>query len=201
MSSLSVIGYYDSFRERLVADYEYGNPRVTAALEFARDALADARSVLDVGCGIGWSSAELAREGKLVLGLDISPILIETAREMFGESSRFEVADFAEYESEERFDAVLMVDVYEHFPLDVRPCIYERLIQTRAQKIVLTVPTPQAQQFARDHEIPLQPIDEDVTEEDIEELATRVRGGVVISRLVSVWRPDDYRHVLIEVSA
>lgn len=190
-----VSAYYDGFRERLLADYKRGNQRVLAALAFAKESLADARTILDVGCGIGWSSHELSANAQ-VTGLDISPRLIEAAKGLFSECS-FEVADFAAWESEQNFDAVLMIDVYEHFPREQRPQVHERIRRTQAQRVVLTVPTMQAQQYARDQGIPLQIIDEDVSEADIERLAVDIGRQVVVNRIVSIWEPNDYRHVLI----
>ena len=193
----TVTSYYDGFRERLLADYEHGNKRVLKALDFAKASLKGAKSILDVGCGIGWSSHEMASLGAQVTGIDISPRLIETARSMWGEECSFEVADFARWEPPSEFDAVLMIDVYEHFPAEERPRVHEHI---RSPRLVLTVPTEQAQQQAREQDIPLQPIDESVSEEDIERLASDIGGKVAINRLVSVWEPDDYRHVLIEAA-
>jgi SAM-dependent methyltransferase len=191
----SVVAYYDSFRERLLDDYRVQNRRVLAALAFAKETLSG--SVLDVGCGIGWSSHEMALAGARVTGLDISPVLVETAREEFGHLCEFEIGDFCEWEPKP-FDAVLMMDVYEHFPRAKRPQVHERIRRTGARRIALTVPTPQAQQYAREHGIPLQPIDEDVTDEDIETLARDVSGRVTVNHTVSIWRDCDYRHVLVE---
>jgi SAM-dependent methyltransferase len=193
----SVVAYYDGFRERLLEDYEVGNRRVVAAIEFAKEALAGADSVLDVGCGIGWSSQEMALMGASVTGLDISPVLVETAREEFGHLCEFETGDFCEWKPRP-FDAVLMIDVYEHFPAERRPQVHERIRATGAQRVALTVPTPWAQQYARELGIPLQPIDEAVTDEAIETLARDVSGRVLVNRTVSIWRDDDYRHVLVE---
>jgi len=52
-------------------------------------------------------------------------------------------------------------------------------------------------QYARDNSIPLQPIDEDVTDADIGAVAADLDGHIVVNRRVTVWRPNDYRHVLI----
>lgn len=192
----AVIDYYNGFRDRLVGDYEHGNRRVEMALEFACEELAGVTSVLDVGCGIGWTSAALAAEGKQVTGLDISPVLIETARDRFGASCRFLEGDFLCTDAG-TFDVVLMVDVYEHFPRERRSEVHRRIRDTDAVRIVLTVPTPQALRYAREHGIALQPVDEDVTDDDVHRLADDVGGNVHVNRLVTVWRTDDYRHVLV----
>lgn len=195
----SIVEYYDGFRERLVEDHEIQNPRVVSALEFARYAFQDVTIVLDVGCGIGWSSRFLADQGMLVHGVDISPVLVETAREMFGGAScSFSVADFADYEPA-RYGGVLMIDVYEHFAPEQRAGVHAAIRKTEARRIVLALPTPKTQQYARDNGIPLQPIDEDVTDADLEALAEAIGGSVTVNRPVSIWRTADYRHVLIEV--
>lgn len=194
---MTISAYYDGFRERLVGDYLVGNRRVLAALDFACDALAGTGTLLDVGCGIGWTSVEMADSGKQVTGIDISPVLVDTARAMFGDRCRFVHGDFA-FAGVGRFDAVLMVDVYEHFPRDLRPVIHERLVAIDPSRIVLTVPTPEALQSARELGIELQPVDEDVTDEDVERIAWDVNGTVVVNRVVSIWAENDYRHVLIE---
>lgn len=197
MSSV-VADYYDGFRERLLADYHDGNPRVDMALAFSGVSLRGARSVLDVGCGIGWSSIAIyeALRAKIV-GVDISPVLIETASEMFGDVCDFVAADFTSMDIPGVFDAVLMIDSYEHFPRSSRPLVHAQIAKTDCGRVVLTVPTPATNQYARDHGIALQIIDEDVTDEDISVLATDVGGTVEINRLVSIYRPDDYRHILI----
>lgn len=193
---MTTAAYYDGFRERLIDDYRGGNRRVTAALEFAREACAGADTLLDVGCGIGWTSAEMADTGLTVTGVDISPKLIQTASEMFGDRCQFACGDFATLPLG-RHDAVLMVDVYEHFPRDSRPAVHAQLRRTVGARLVMTVPTPEALQRARDLGIELQPIDEDVTDQDIERLASDLDGRVVVNRLVSIWDDNDYRHVLI----
>ena len=194
---MSVVAYYDAFRERLIEDYQVRNGRVVAALEFAKDSLRDARTLLDVGCGIGWTSAEMSDTGKEVTGVDISPVLINTARRQFGDRCRFIHADFA-FANLGRYDAVLMVDVYEHFARDLHPVIHGHLRATVGTWLALTMPTPATQQFARDHGIELQPVDEDITDDDVEQLAADLDATVIVNREVSVWRPGDYRHVLIE---
>lgn len=193
---MSVASYYDTFHERLIEDYRIGNRRVVEALSFARESLSDSRSILDVGCGIGWSSSEMAATGAEVTGLDISPALIDTARSMF-EHLDFELADFLEWEPRP-YDAVLMIDVYEHFPRESRARVHGQIARTGARKVVLTVPTQASMQYARDNGIALQLVDEDVTEADVGLLAEDVGGRLTVNRLVSIWRTDDYRHVLVE---
>lgn len=196
-STVEVASFYDGFRERLLVDYRHGSSRVSAALDFAREVLTDAGSILDVGCGIGWSSSEMAATGAEVTGMDLSPALIETARGLFGDRCSFVEGDFVDAAIDRQFDAILMVDVYEHFPREHRPRVHAQIRKALGERLVLTVPTQSTMQYARDNGIALQIIDEDVTDEDVAQLADDIGGTVVVDRLVTIYRPSDYRHVLV----
>ena len=190
-ATVTVADYYDGCRDSFVTGYEIRNPRVVMALAFANKHLHSARTVVDVGCGIGWTTHEL--DAPAVIGLDISPVLTAAARTMFPHR-RFVTTDFADWEPES-VDAVVMIDVYEHF--SDRPAVHRKIRATGATTVVLAVPTPEAMRYARDNGIELQPIDRDVTGQDIAMLAGDIGGRVEVNELVSIWMPHDYRHVLI----
>jgi 2-polyprenyl-3-methyl-5-hydroxy-6-metoxy-1,4-benzoquinol methylase/glycosyltransferase involved in cell wall biosynthesis len=89
-------------------------------------ALPPDRRILDVGCGSGWLSEYFARLGYDVTGIDISPDLIEVARERvervpYGADDetplrcRFLVHDVEGAPLEEEFDAVICYDSLHHF--------------------------------------------------------------------------------------
>lgn len=61
--------------------------------------------ILDVGCGTGQLTADSAKSGAEVIGLDQSAEMIATARNNFPQL-RFEVADIAETTYNNEFDAV-----------------------------------------------------------------------------------------------
>lgn len=75
--------------------------------------------VLDVGCGVGRWSRLLASRGALVTGVDLSPTMIEQARQRAAQAGlsrvcRFLVQDSARLEVPGKFDLVLGVTVLQH---------------------------------------------------------------------------------------
>ena len=78
-------------------------------------------TVLDVGCGDGRISAEILRQGYAVTGIDYLELSIQYAKTMVPEG-KFFVADLRDDLVENfglnkgQFDAVVMVEVYEHIP-------------------------------------------------------------------------------------
>jgi SAM-dependent methyltransferase len=89
-------------------------------------ALPPGARILDIGCGSGWLCEYFARFGYNVTGLDISPDLIEMARERlrsvpFGADHetaptyRFLVHDIEAAALDETFDAIICYDALHHF--------------------------------------------------------------------------------------
>jgi trans-aconitate methyltransferase len=61
--------------------------------------------IVDLGCGTGVLSADIAKGGAIATGFDLSPEMIAQARKNFPQL-RFEVADASEFTVEEPVDAV-----------------------------------------------------------------------------------------------
>lgn len=202
--------FYDAWVGRLLGDYASGNRRAEAAISLAVAWLpAGEIDVLDIGCGIGWSTFELARHdpAATLVGIDLSSRLIRAAGALFGAAPRrsFETCDFAAgHLPAGRFDAIVLLDVYEHFPIETRAEVHARLqaLLKPDARLVLSTPTVEYQQFLRAHDpAQLQPIDEDVSVEDMGALAADVGGHIVSQAAVSIWRPRDYLHTVIERGA
>jgi SAM-dependent methyltransferase len=90
---------------------------------FSQCSQVSVRRVLDVGCGTGIHSIELARRGYEVLGVDLSQKMIEVAREKSRAAGvtgvYFLQADATRLEFEEEFDAVIaMYGVISYFTCD-----------------------------------------------------------------------------------
>jgi SAM-dependent methyltransferase len=74
-------------------------------------------SVIDVGCGSGWTTLFLAEAGFEALGYDLAPANVELARERaarWGASARFEVADMDALPGGPPADAALIFDALHH---------------------------------------------------------------------------------------
>ena len=76
-------------------------------------------SLCELGCGSGWMTRFAARHGLHAEGYDISPDMIEIARELAeqdGLDVRFEVADMEQLDLGHRFDTCLLFDALHHSP-------------------------------------------------------------------------------------
>lgn len=180
---VSETAFYDSFAADLLAGWQASDPRVRLAAMFAAQFIEPGDRVLDAGCGIGWGSWLVASEcGCDLLGVDSSPAMIEQAQLHFegehgGGSCRFRVGDILRLRTR-AFDAVLLLDVYEHFPRGARDRLHRRLAALSSRVLCLTAPTPSALAQLRAQGVPLQPIDENVWRKDLEQLAGDLGGDL-----------------------
>jgi SAM-dependent methyltransferase len=199
--------FYDVFGKKLCNDYAGGNPRMLMALDFMRREMAVslARRVLDIGCGIGWSSHELARikTVEAVKAIDLSPALVATASRLFASSKiSFEVVDVTAMPASAGggYDAIVMLDVYEHIPKAARPAFHSALNSLIAKTgfILLTCPTIEHQNSLRENNPGgLQPVDEDVGLAELQTLASDIDGCVDYYKVHSIWNPRDYFHAVV----
>lgn len=199
--------YYNKHARKLLADYVRGNPRVVSAIEHAVGSIpTDASHVLDIGCGIGWSSWEVTRHlpEVEVLGVDLSAEAVRMAGQLFLDPRlEFVTADIlTDTEVLRReYDFVVMLDVYEHIPHDRRSELHQVLSEHMAAdgRLFLSFPTVAHQDYLRkNHPEGLQPVDEDVARCDLEKLASDLGADLSNYKTVSIWHPDDYGYALIE---
>jgi ubiquinone/menaquinone biosynthesis C-methylase UbiE len=118
-------------------------------------------SVLDVGCGSGWTSLFLARSGYRVTGVDLSERMIEVAQDKARQENLavdFAVADMEELDlARKDFDAALYFDCLHHCPGyqqalnrvcdHLRPGGYILLLETT----LLHRYSPHAREFSRQY--------------------------------------------------
>ncbi len=86
----------------------------------------DQMQVLDLGCGAGQLSTELANRGATVTGIDVSPAMIEIAHQRLGGRAVFEVGDLSNplpFE-DDSFDLVV-ASLVMHYIEDWKPVLDE----------------------------------------------------------------------------
>lgn len=93
-------------------------PSIPALLKEAK-----AEKILDLGCGSGWLSIYLAREGFQVTGVDIADHALELAQ-MWAKSEdlsiKFDVGDLADMKyTENAFDGIVANSIFEHLTYDL----------------------------------------------------------------------------------
>ena len=102
------------------------------------------RSFLDVGCGNGLYSFDLARKGaRRVLGLDISEVMIGLCKEAseqenLADRCEFIQTDLLEYESNEKFDVSFGIGLFDYIR-DPAP-VLKRMREMSTDKAILAFP-------------------------------------------------------------
>lgn len=86
---------YDAVADNYVAMVGDPGPWLRAVLDAFAEQVRDVGPVLDAGCGPGWISAYLHERGVEVSGVDLSPRMVELARERYPHL-RFDVASVTE---------------------------------------------------------------------------------------------------------
>jgi magnesium-protoporphyrin O-methyltransferase len=107
------------------------------------------RRVLDAGCGTGTASIELARRGAEVVAIDLSPTLVEHARERAEEAGVGHLIDFRSGDMLDpalgSFDYVVAMDSIIHYELpemmnaltSLAPRVRERMVVTVAPRTMM----------------------------------------------------------------
>jgi len=84
--------------------------------------------ILDIGTGSGFLAVMLSRLGHEVVGIDISPVMIQCAYETasaFGQRIEFRIMDSGDLDfADQSFDAVVCCELLSHLP-DLRPTLDE----------------------------------------------------------------------------
>lgn len=99
--------------------------------------------VLEVGCGLGGSLSVFAESGCVVTGVDLSEGSVELARELFaaqGLAGTFVAADALEWQTDERYDLIMLHDAIEH--IDHKERLMARLGELLADSGVLFMGFP-----------------------------------------------------------
>jgi magnesium-protoporphyrin O-methyltransferase len=127
---------------RIRATVRAGRDRMRAQLLDWLPADLRGRSLLDAGCGTGALSVEAARRGARVVAIDLSPTLVDLARERspanFGEGSvDFRVGDMLD-PALGAFDHVVAMDSLIHYRLEDTVRVLAGLASFAGRSIVFT---------------------------------------------------------------
>ena len=111
------------------------------------------KSLIDLGCGTGKLSIDLAKNGFKVSGLDISERLIKKARQN-GKDAKldidFHIGDIERLKINKRFDCVIISEVLEHIKDDVSVMKSVRKLLNEDGKLFISVPALEALRHERD---------------------------------------------------
>ena len=95
-------------------------------------------SVLDIGCGIGALSYDVAKKAKLVIGIDINKRFIEIASQKFKKDNITYIFDNAiTYKFDNSFDYIILSNVLEHIKDRIK---FLNKIKKLSRIILLRVP-------------------------------------------------------------
>jgi ubiquinone/menaquinone biosynthesis C-methylase UbiE len=131
--------YYDAFADRYEAERGDNSPDGYHSLLDELEAgfvarYGDGRDVLEVGCGTGLVLARIARFARSAVGVDLSPGMLERARER-GLTVKEGSATALPFDSEQ-FDVTCSFKVLAHVP-DIERCLSEMARVTRPGGMVL----------------------------------------------------------------
>ncbi|MCG8326102.1 MAG: methyltransferase domain-containing protein [Chitinophagales bacterium] len=202
--------FYDGFSDRLLKDFLRANKRVVSALTCILENIPLSTSrILDIGCGIGWSSYELARHfpDAEVIGIDLSPQLIGQASKLFNLpnleyhtfdiiSSSFDAESFTGV-----FDVIAMIDVFEHVQLDARQTFYAKTAKLLKNGSLIYLAFPSKEHLGwcmMKAPEKLQPVDNIVLLEDLQEWAKYIEGDILLYKYKSIWTENDYVHAILQ---
>jgi SAM-dependent methyltransferase len=198
--------FYNRFDEKLIKDYASGNKRLVNAIEnLARYIPPNNNlSVLDIGCGLGWSTYEFSRffEEIKFEGVDLSPVLIDNANKLFQRDNlKYNVFDVTSEVPDKHYDAIVMIDVYEHIPKDDRRKFHQSLLKLLKPdgRILMACPSIYHQNYLKlNNPKGLQPVDEDVDLSILQQTAIDVEGEIIYFEYQKIWKSFDYLYVVIQ---
>lgn len=132
---------------RHIAKYHNENPLHRLSLKRFHDRLASRigtlapRSVLDFGCGEGFTPAELARRGVVLEdyeGVDLRSDCLTAARSRWPKGQYIQADIFDQSFDDRRYDVTIALEVFEHL-LDPRAAL-KRLVELTERALVISVP-------------------------------------------------------------
>lgn len=195
--------FYDIETKGKIRDFVEGNPRVESAFNTILKWGGSPNNILEIGCGIGYNAfymKEVWSDAKII-GFDISPKSIEMANALFSNNQiTYMQGLFTQTAFGKKFDLIILMDVYEHIADKERLDFDNKLNELLAEngRIILTFPTPKLQSFGwKENPSAMQPVDEDITLEKIQKLASITSTDILLYKKVNIWHNGDYAHAVL----
>ncbi|MBT4485526.1 MAG: class I SAM-dependent methyltransferase [Candidatus Latescibacteria bacterium] len=211
MQKNEVKEFYDNFLKSKMLEYRlYGNLRLEKAIARILPEVKKEDKVLDVGCGIGIVTEQIANTAKKghVWGIDISKKNIWYANRTIKKKNvdffAGDIIDDFEIINEcitTSLDVITMVDVIEHIPENARPELFRKMRKISANKalLILTYPSPEYQRYLQENNpAELQIIDNVI---ELHDLINEVREAGYYLRhysLETVWMQNQYIHCILQ---
>ena len=141
-----VMNYYDNFLSHLKYDHERPNPRHTKIKKDLSGIIKKDMNVLDLGCGTGITTHYIAELGAEVIGVDLSPKLIEFAKVNSAyENAEYMVSDITNVDfGKKTFDVICLIDVMEHIPREKILDLIKNIEQYTHQNTIIYLNIPDA---------------------------------------------------------
>jgi len=112
--------------------------RLTKYHEFFVNNISSEDAVLDVGCGNGFLTCDIARKAKHVTGIDLNPKNIKFAKTHFYKDNiNYVVGDATKFEFGAKYDVVVLSNVLEHIDKRIE---FLRRIRKLAGRFLIHVP-------------------------------------------------------------
>lgn len=106
--------------------------------EFFKSHIDSQDAVLDIGCGNGYNTFQIAHKAKHVIGIDFEAGKIEYAKQHFYRRNlRFIVGDAVKYKFAEKFDKIVLSNVLEHIE---RRVVFLKKLHKLSETLLLRVP-------------------------------------------------------------
>lgn len=199
--------FYDEATIRKLHGFLHSNNRV----EYAWQSLISIfiikipKRILEIGSGIGEISYRLASQfsDSEIVGFDISEKSIKIASDLFVSPNlsfvRGDNINDVKFVNHAKFDLIFLMDVYEHIPVEDRNTLHQFIAQNISKNgfVFFSCPTPQHLEYLKINKpVEIQPVDENITLEDLMTFSKQTKLRLIQYKEVSVWSAADYFHVI-----
>jgi len=146
ITTREVKNYYDNFIGHLKYDHIRENPRHIRIKNDLKNIIKEGMKVLDLGCGTGITTEYIAGLGAKVTGIDISPRLIEFAKENSNHKNiEYLIYDITDFNlNKKTFNAICLIDIMEHIPIEKIPKLIENIKKYSHKNTIIYLNIPDA---------------------------------------------------------